>query len=118
MKPILSKPLAAISMSAIAFAVLLSLAPSGALAQDRTAPSEESEAPRQSSYDLSTTAKVKAELGKDEAANARQVTVTTFDGVVRLSGFISTEEEKEQVERAAKSVSGVRGVENRLIVQN
>jgi hyperosmotically inducible protein len=118
MKPILSKPLAAISIFAIAFAVLLSLATSDAIAQDRSAPSEESETPRQSNYDASITAKVKAELVRDESVKARQVNVTTSDGIVQLTGYVSTEEEKEQAERRARSVSGVRAVENDIVVRN
>ena len=118
MKPILSKPLAAISTAAIVFAILLSLAPSSALAQDRPATPGQRETPGQAFDDATITAKVKAELVKDDTVKARQVNVTTFEGVVQLSGYVSTEEEKERAETAAMSVTGVRAVENSITVKD
>ena len=46
--------------------------------------------------------------------NAASVNVTTYRGVVQLSGFFESEEAKRRTENAAKDVAGVRSVQNDL----
>jgi len=60
-------------------------------------------------------AKVKAKL-TDEAglAVANDVNVEVNNGVVQLSGFVSTMEEKNQAANAATTVDGVRDVRNNI----
>lgn len=53
---------------------------------------------------------VQAELEWDPSINAARVGVAVQDGVVTLTGHLSTFAEKSAVERAAKRVAGVRGV--------
>jgi hyperosmotically inducible protein len=44
------------------------------------------------------------------------VNVTTYRGVVQLSGFVESEEAKRRAEEAANDVEGVREVKNDLRV--
>ncbi len=63
------------------------------------------------------TAKVKAELVDNDIVEAGEVNVTTYRGVVQLSGFVDSNEEKTQATKAAQSVEGVKEVRNDLKVQ-
>ena len=53
---------------------------------------------------------VNAELLWDSAVNATSVGVAVKDGIVTLSGTTDTYMQKHAVERAARRVSGVRGI--------
>lgn len=64
------------------------------------------------------TAKVKAELIKDEQTKAHQINVETRQGVVQLSGFVDDEAAKEQAAKVARSVTGVKDVKNELSVKS
>jgi osmotically-inducible protein OsmY len=57
------------------------------------------------------------ELKSDPKITSPDIGVAGKDGVVTLSGFVSSYWEKEQVERAAKRVDGVRAVANDLQVK-
>jgi hyperosmotically inducible protein len=63
------------------------------------------------------TARVKAALVQEPATKARQINVETRQGVVLLSGFVDSEEEKERAEEVARTVSGVKSVENGLEIK-
>lgn len=63
------------------------------------------------------TAKVKAELVDNDIVEAGEVNVTTYRGVVQLSGFVDSNDEKSQATKAAQSVEGVKEVRNDLKVQ-
>ena len=63
------------------------------------------------------TAKVKAELIDNDIVDAGEVNVNTYRGVVQLSGFVDSNEEKSQATKAAQSVAGVKEVRNDLKVQ-
>jgi len=67
--------------------------------------------------DAAITAKVKAKLFEDPATSGFQINVTTFKGVVQLSGFVDDEESKERAEELAQSVPDVRDVENNVTVK-
>jgi len=67
--------------------------------------------------DSAITTKVKAELVRDPIVKALQVDVTTFKGVVQLSGFVDTAEQKAQAEADAKTVNGVKEVKNNIVVK-
>jgi len=62
------------------------------------------------------TTKVKSELTKDKATKAKDIHVTTKDGVVMLDGMVGSEAEKEKAETDAKQVKGVISVDNKLRV--
>lgn len=67
--------------------------------------------------DSAITAKVKAKLFEDPATSGFQINVTTFKGVVQLSGFVNDEEAKSRAGELAKTVEDVREVENNVIIK-
>lgn len=67
--------------------------------------------------DSSITVKVKAAFVQDPVVKALAVTVETFKGVVQLSGFVNSEEEKAQAGRIAGAVVGVTEVKNNVVVK-
>jgi len=62
------------------------------------------------------TTKVKADLVKDSATKAHEISVNTKSGVVVLTGTVASIAEKQQAEKDARSVKGVVDVENQLVV--
>ena len=60
--------------------------------------------------DAQLQADVLAELEWDPAVNAENIGVTVKDGIVTLAGHLATYMEKHAAERAARRVSGVRGI--------
>lgn len=66
--------------------------------------------------DTVITTKVKAELAKDKSTKAKDIHVTTKEGVVMLDGAVGSEAEKEKAETDAKMVKGVVAVTNNLRV--
>ncbi len=67
--------------------------------------------------DSSITTKVKAELVRDDTTKAREIKVETFKGVVQLSGFVDTAEEKARAGQIASGVAGVKDVKNNIAVK-
>jgi hyperosmotically inducible periplasmic protein len=63
------------------------------------------------------TGKVKVALAADPVAKAYQINVETKDGVVLLSGFVDTRDEKSQATTVTQGVNGVRRVDNQLDVK-
>lgn len=64
------------------------------------------------------TTKVKAALIADGDTKAYQINVTTRQGVVQLSGFVSSSTAKTEAARLAREVGGVREVKNELEVRS
>ena len=60
---------------------------------------------------------IKARLVEEKSANLTRLGVVSRQAVVRLSGAVSSEEQKALAERVAKSVGGVRRVVNELEVR-
>ncbi len=58
--------------------------------------------------------KVKSALFANPVTKARQINVATADGVVQLSGFVDSANEKATATEVARSVAGVRSVKNEL----
>ena len=67
--------------------------------------------------DSTVTAKVKSALIDDPATKAGDIKVETRGGVVQLSGFVSSEEQKAAASKVAQSVEGVKSVKNGLSVK-
>jgi hyperosmotically inducible protein len=61
--------------------------------------------------------KVKTALISDKTADANEINVEVYKGVVQLNGFVDGEKEKAQAEAVAKGVDGVKGVENNLEIK-
>jgi len=74
--------------------------------------------PETSPADTTLTAKVKSALAGDESVQARDIEVETRDGVVQLSGFVSSEDAIAAAVMRARSVAGVAEVRNDLTVRN
>ncbi|MCB1929278.1 MAG: BON domain-containing protein [Rhodocyclaceae bacterium] len=66
--------------------------------------------------DSALTGKVKAALAADPVTDAIEIEVETARRVVLLEGEVDSAKEKAQAEKVARSVEGVEGVMNKLIV--
>jgi hyperosmotically inducible periplasmic protein len=67
--------------------------------------------------DAAITAGVKTRLLDDPGVGGLSITVETMDGEVMLSGFATTAKEKNDAERIARRVDGVRTVKNGIVVR-
>jgi osmotically-inducible protein OsmY len=67
--------------------------------------------------DATTTAKVKAALARDRDVSAMDVNVTTYRGVVQLSGFVDNENQVRRAGEVARGVDGVKDVYNDVHVK-
>jgi osmotically-inducible protein OsmY len=63
------------------------------------------------------TTKVKTALISDKKVSGTSISVETFKGRVLLSGFVKSESERTQAETAARSVAGVKEVNNKIEVR-
>ncbi len=61
--------------------------------------------------------KVKTALISDKTADADEINVEVYKGVVQLNGFVDSDKEKAQAETVAKGVEGVKGVKNNLAIK-
>jgi hyperosmotically inducible periplasmic protein len=108
---ILNRRLAVKHTARIALAIVALTAGAGiANAADAT----KSDQPVTDSY---ITTKVKAELTADKVTKARDIHVTTKDGVVALTGNVTSAAEKEQASTDAQKIKGVVSVKNDLMVK-
>ncbi len=67
--------------------------------------------------DGAITAQVKGALALNKNIDAMQVNVDTADGVVTLRGTVATEEARQDAERLARDVRGVKQVVNHLGIE-
>jgi osmotically-inducible protein OsmY len=67
--------------------------------------------------DATATTQVKARFADDPVVSAMSIKVETLNGVVQLSGFAKTAEERETAETIARGASGIRGVINDIVVR-
>jgi len=67
--------------------------------------------------DAEITARVKAAIFAEPGLKSLQISVDTIKGVVNLSGSVDTQQNSETVSALASAVSGVRAVENHLMVK-
>lgn len=67
--------------------------------------------------DRSLSSAVKKTLGKDRHFKYEDVNVATFKGVVQLSGFAASGEQKDEAGELAKTVQGVKEVVNNITVK-
>jgi hyperosmotically inducible protein len=57
------------------------------------------------------TTKVKSEFAANKSVKGTDISVSTSDGVVTLTGTVATAKEKSHAEKIAKGVKGVKSVE-------
>jgi hyperosmotically inducible protein len=98
---------AALSLAFAAFPL------SQAMAQDSGSmqASSDSQSMASETGDAWITTKVKSELGTTKGIKSTDISVTTTDGVVALSGTATSKSEKSQAIHVAKMVKGVKRVD-------
>ena len=67
--------------------------------------------------DAAITTKVKTSILGDSKLNLLQINVETFKGVVQLSGFVDSSTAAAKAAELARTVRGVKSVNNSLIVK-
>lgn len=67
--------------------------------------------------DAGITTSVKARFVENSTVDATSIKVETLNGTVLLSGFAKNQMERSTAEDIAKSVSGVKGVKNSIMVR-
>lgn len=67
--------------------------------------------------DSAITTAVKAKFVEDKTVDAGAINVQTLKGVVSLAGFAKSGTEKAKAESITRTVKGVTGVENKLVVR-
>lgn len=72
--------------------------------------------PETASTDQDIRSKILEELGTHTWASSSTVNVVVSDGIVRLWGFVNSDDAKEAVHLAAKNTEGVKQVEDNLAV--
>jgi osmotically-inducible protein OsmY len=68
--------------------------------------------------DTAITTRVKAKFAEDKTVSAMAINVETLRGMVQLSGFAKSTDEKVTAERLARSVNGVTAVKNDIVVRS
>jgi osmotically-inducible protein OsmY len=68
--------------------------------------------------DATITGKVKTKLIEDKLTEAHEINVDTRSGVVQLGGFVDSAAAKDRAGELARSVSGVKDVQNELHVKS
>lgn len=68
--------------------------------------------------DTTITTQVKAKFAEDTAVSAMAIGVETLKGVVQLSGFAKSADERMRAERLARAVPGVQSVRNDIVVRS
>ncbi len=86
----------------------------GAASDDASKPQAHSDGVGAMITDTAITAKVKATLMGEGSLKKSKIRVTTTNGVVTLKGSASSSDAKSAAETAAKSVEGVKSVDNNL----
>lgn len=67
--------------------------------------------------DATITTQVKARFAEDKAVSAMAIKVETLKGVVQLSGFAKSSDERSRAESVAQGVKGVKTITNDIIVK-
>ena len=68
--------------------------------------------------DSAITTDVRARLAADASSRPLKVDVATKAGVVSLTGFVPTDDDRTSVERIARTTEGVRSVDNNVVFGN
>jgi osmotically-inducible protein OsmY len=67
--------------------------------------------------DATLTTRVKGKFAADPTVSAMSISVETLKGVVQLSGFAKSSDERAMAEKLARNTSGVKGVRNDIAVR-
>jgi osmotically-inducible protein OsmY len=63
------------------------------------------------------TTRVKAEILNEPTLNSTEIKVETFEGIVQLSGFVSSKADINKAVEVARGVMGVKSVKNDLQIK-
>lgn len=63
------------------------------------------------------TTKIKSLLAGDDFLKSFKISVETRKGIVQLSGFVNSQDAAKKADQIARSVKGVKSVDNSLIVK-
>ena len=106
------KALRTMSVLTLAVALGAAMMANGALAAPQTPPaSDHSANAGQAVSDAWITTKVKGELGTTKGVKSMDVSVTTSNGVVTLTGVLATQTDVRKAVAAPRSVKGVKDVD-------
>lgn len=67
--------------------------------------------------DATVTTRVKARFAQDQQVSAMRIGVETLNGTVQLTGFATSQTEKDKAATIARAVPGVRNVQNNIVVR-
>lgn len=67
--------------------------------------------------DTTITTKVKSEFVTDGKVAATRISVETYKGVVQLSGFANSSDERSRAVQIARNVRGVKSVKDDIVVR-
>lgn len=67
--------------------------------------------------DATLTTRVKGKFAADPTVSAMSISVETLKGVVQLSGFAKSSDERAMAEKLARNTSGVKAVRNDIAVR-
>jgi len=67
--------------------------------------------------DTAITTRVKARFAEDKSVSAMRIQVETLNGTVQLSGFATSQTEKDNAAALARGVSDVKKVANNIVVR-
>ena len=101
----------------ICYATLLSISLQSAIAVANTAVEPNKESVGEYVDGSLVTAAVKSKILANDNLKGTDITVTTTNNTVRLSGVVNTSAQKKEAEKVAKLVDGVKTVDNKLVVQ-
>ena len=87
------------------------------LASAGCAPTPEEHAAGQVFDDGLTTVRVKRALLHQDGVRLSDIDISTDNGVVRLSGFVGSDQAARAAEQATRAVAGVKAVQNELRVR-
>jgi len=99
-----------LTVLALGVALALPLATSVSAQQSTTQTAE------QYTDDSAITAKVKANIVKEQLLKGFEISVATTQGAVQLSGTVSTTAQKSQATKIASNTIGVKSVQNNILV--
>ncbi len=68
--------------------------------------------------DAAITTKIKAEIAMDPVLKISQISVTTQNGVVRLSGVVDSRQSMDKALEITRNVKNVKSTENNLVVKS
>ena len=67
--------------------------------------------------DATITTRVKTRFAEDPQVSAMRISVETLNGTVQLSGFASTEAERDRAVQVARGVPDVKQVRNNIVLR-